>query len=68
VEEVQGRGEPVEIVLYPDAVHAFDAPNMPVRERKGAKTGFGTAPLVGTNEKARQAAIKAVLTFLAEHR
>lgn len=65
VAALQAAGQPVEIVVYPDAVHAFDAPNLPLRARTDVTTWRGEAPLVGTNETARKAAIEAVLEFLA---
>jgi dienelactone hydrolase len=68
VRELQARGEPVDIIVYPDAVHSFDAPGLPLRQRIGVSNSRGQAPLVGTDENARRAAIKAVLHFLDEHR
>lgn len=67
VAEVRSREEPVEIELYPDAVHAFDAPNMPVHRRMGIMTSRGEAPLVGTNEIARNDAIQVLLRFLSRY-
>ncbi len=68
VEEYKGQGQPIEIIIYPDAVHAFDTPNMPVRARRDVTNSRGEPPLVGTNEAARDAAIKAVIEFLTNHR
>ena len=65
VGDLQARGEPVDIVIYPDAVHSFDAPNLPLRLRQDALTARGEAPLVGTDHEARAAAIEAVLAFLS---
>jgi dienelactone hydrolase len=67
VESVQARGEPVEIVVYPDAVHSFDAPDMPVHERAGGRTSSGKPPLVGTHPEAREDAIARVIAFLNSH-
>ncbi|MCP4409363.1 MAG: prolyl oligopeptidase family serine peptidase [Gammaproteobacteria bacterium] len=67
VAEVRSRGEPVEIILYPGAVHAFDAPDMPVHRRSNIKTSRGEAPLVGTNVAARNDAIQTLLQFLSRH-
>jgi len=64
VETVRSRGHPVEIVLYPGAYHAFDAPDMPIRKRRGVMTARGEAPIVGTNEAARQDALQRVVEFL----
>ncbi|NIA71222.1 dienelactone hydrolase [Pelagibius litoralis] len=67
IEAARNRGEPVEIIVYPDAVHSFDAPDMPLRERLGATTADGEAPLVGTNEAARSDAFARVLRFLKDN-
>lgn len=67
VDELQTRGELVEIIVYPDAVHSFDAPNLPLRPRQDVLTSRGEAPLVGTDPEARVAAKEAVLAFLADH-
>ncbi len=67
VRELQARGEPVDIIVYPDAVHSFDAPDLPLRHRVGVSNSRGEAPLVGTDENARRAAIQTVLRFLDEH-
>ena len=64
VDSVRELGEDVEIVVYPDAVHSFDAPNMPVHERLGLLTASGKPPLVGTDPEAREDAIKRVIAFL----
>lgn len=68
IESLQARGEPAEIVVYPGAVHSFDAPGIPVHEREGLKTPSGAAPLLGTDEAARAAAIERVLMFLKQPR
>jgi dienelactone hydrolase len=57
----------VRYVEYPGAYHGFDAPDSPVRVRKGLSSsvsGDGTAH-VGTNPEARAAAIDAVAKILA---
>jgi dienelactone hydrolase len=64
VDEARRRGEPVEIIVYRDAVHAFDAPKLPLQAREDVRTVRGEAPLVGTNDEAREAAILAVQAFL----
>ncbi len=56
-------GLPVDITLYPDAYHGFDAPNSPVHTRLSA---VGTVHL-GTNEAARTAAFAAVDAFWTQH-
>lgn len=64
---LKSRGEPVEIVVYPDALHGFDAPNRPPRPLFSYRTASGEHPLVGTNAKARDAAIADLLAFLRRH-
>jgi dienelactone hydrolase len=61
------RNGRVQLDTYPGAYHDFDAPDMPVRERRGvaySARGDGVVH-VGTNEQARQAAIAATLQFLS---
>lgn len=61
------RGENVELVLYPGALHDFDHPRLDVREKSDiaySATGTGKA-MVGTNPAAREDAIKRVFGFLA---
>lgn len=58
----------IRLVMYPDAYHGFDAPNSPVRIRKGlafTRNGTGYAH-VGTNPAARAAAIVEVTRLLEE--
>ena len=59
----------IRIEVYPDAHHDFDAPDTPVRERRGvAFSASGTGVVhVGTNEPARRAAIDSTMKFFAEH-
>ncbi|PZU94613.1 MAG: dienelactone hydrolase family protein [Chelatococcus sp.] len=60
------RGEKVELVLYPGALHDFDHPRLEVRERSDiaySATGTGKAT-VGTNPAAREDALKRVGSFL----
>ncbi|AMJ63348.1 dienelactone hydrolase [Bosea sp. PAMC 26642] len=62
------RGENVELVLYPGALHDFDHPRLEVREKTDiaySATGTGKA-MVGTNPAAREDAIKRVFGFLAK--
>ena len=58
----------VRLIEYPGAVHGFDAPNSPRRTRSGAAYSATTDGNVevGTDPKARTAAIKEVMTILAE--
>lgn len=60
------RGEPVELVLYPGAVHDFDHPRLALKQRKDiafSATGTGSAT-VGTHPEAREDAIRRVRAFL----
>jgi dienelactone hydrolase len=62
----RARGEPVELVLYPGALHDFDHPRLEVKERTDiaySATGTGKA-MVGTNPAAREDAIMRVKAFL----
>ncbi len=67
VAAARARGEPVDLVLYPGAVHGFDAPASPRRTRRGlAYTGDGSGEAqVGTDPAARDDALKRVPAFLA---
>lgn len=62
----QSRGEKVELVIYPGALHDFDHPRLEMKERSDiaySATGTGKAT-VGTNPAAREDAIKRVKAFL----
>lgn len=62
----RARGEKVELVLYPGALHDFDHPRLEVKEKTDivySATGTGKA-MVGTNPAAREDAIKRVAAFL----
>ncbi|MGQ3353304.1 MAG: dienelactone hydrolase family protein [Phreatobacter sp.] len=63
----QAAGASVDFISYPGAVHGFDAPDMPIRERRGlafTADGSGRA-MVGTDPAARADAIRRVDTLLA---
>jgi dienelactone hydrolase len=62
----RGRGETIDLVIYPGALHDFDHPRREVKERSDiaySATGTGKA-MVGTNPLAREDAIKRVKAFL----
>lgn len=62
----RARGEPVDLVVYPGAVHDFDHPRLELREKEGiafSATGTGKA-MVGTDPAAREDAIRRVKAFL----
>lgn len=67
IEAASERGEPVQMVVYPEAVHSFDAPNLPLQRRTSPKLRDGGFPMVGTNSKARQNSILRVTEFLRRH-
>jgi len=58
------RGNPVELKSYPDAVHAFDAPDLPRRELPAYQVGGGPMPVIGTDRAARADAFVRVLNYL----
>ena len=67
VDLANARGAGTDIVVYPDAYHGFDAPDVPIRIRRNiATTRSGTAT-VGTHPTARADALEQVALFLAEH-
>ncbi len=55
----------IRYIEYPDAYHAFDAPNLPVRVRTGLGRVKGGEAHVGTNPEARAASIAEVMALLA---
>jgi len=66
VKAAKARGEPVDLVLYPGALHDFDHPRLDVKERSDiaySATGTGKA-MVGTNPEAREDALRRVKAFL----
>jgi dienelactone hydrolase len=67
IADARGRSALVDIKLYPGAYHGFDQPNMPIRERVNlafTANGSGRAH-IGTNEAARNDAIKRVTEWFA---
>jgi dienelactone hydrolase len=62
------RGEPLEVSVYPDSYHAFDAPNGAVTLRTEVPNGVhpGRGVHVGANPAAREKAIAEVRAFLHE--
>jgi dienelactone hydrolase len=67
IETARNGSAPIDYVAYPGALHAFDHPNLPPRQRRGlafTRDGSGTA-WVGTDPKARADAIARVLAWLA---
>ena len=64
LDAAKARGNPVELKIYPDAVHSFDAPNLPRTELPAWRSGNGPMPVIGTDAQARADAIARVLKFL----
>ena len=67
VTAARARSEPMNIVLYPGAVHDFDHPSLELRERSGLAFTAGTEgkAKVGTNPEARADALVRVPQLLA---
>ncbi|NIA70004.1 prolyl oligopeptidase family serine peptidase [Pelagibius litoralis] len=63
IDGLRQRGQPVEIRLYPGALHSFDAPNLARRERPRNRKPGGVVPLVGTDPAAREDALRRVPAF-----
>ena len=63
----KARGNPVELKIYANAVHAFDAPNLPRTELPAYRTGNGPVPVIGTDNEARADAFPRVLEYLKLH-
>jgi len=60
----KARGNPVEVKSYPQAVHAFDAPNLARRELPEYRNGDAPVPVIATDRQARADAFPRVLDFL----
>jgi dienelactone hydrolase len=60
----KARGNPVEVKSYPQAVHAFDAPNLARRELPEYRSGDAPVPVIATDQQARADAFPRVLDFL----
>ena len=67
LDAARARGNPVELKIYPNAGHAFDAPNLPRTELPGYRSGNGPMPVIGTDAEARADAFPRVLEFLKRH-
>lgn len=65
VDGAVARGAPIEMQVYPDAYHGFDAPNVSRRELPRYKTRAGVIPIVGTDPAARADALARVPAFLS---
>jgi dienelactone hydrolase len=67
IEAAKTRGSPIELKSYPNAYHAFDAPDLSRRERPEYRVGDGPIPIVATDEEARADAVLRVLAYLKAH-
>jgi dienelactone hydrolase len=67
LDAAKARGNPVELKIYPNAVHAFDAPNLPRTELPAYRSAGGPMPVIGTDTEARADAFPRVLAFLKRH-
>lgn len=61
------RGAAAEIVTYPGAYHAFDAPNVSIRQLPKYVTRAGVVPIVGTDPAARADVMQRVPAFFARY-
>ena len=64
--DLADRHPSVKMIEYPGAVHGFDAPNSPLRTRTGLGLAKDGKAKVGTDPKARAAAIDEVMKRLAD--
>lgn len=64
IEAVRDRGNPVSIILYDGAYHAFDAPALKRTELVRYTTITGIVPIVQTDRAARKQAQKDLIRFL----
>jgi dienelactone hydrolase len=67
IDGVAARGATAEIVLYPGAYHAFDAPNVARRELPNYVTRAGVVPIVATDPAARADVQQRVPAFFARY-
>jgi dienelactone hydrolase len=66
LEAAKARGNPIELKTYPNAVHAFDAPDLPRIELPQYRLPNGAIPVIGTDNAARADAFVRVPAFLEE--
>lgn len=66
-ERAKAEGSPIEWVVYPDAHHDFDAPDLALRMRSGLAFAEGGTAMVGTDPAARADALKRVPAFFRRH-
>jgi dienelactone hydrolase len=66
-ERAKAQGSPIEWVVYPDAHHDFDAPDLALRQRSGLAFAEGGTAMVGTHAGARADALERVPAFFRRH-
>jgi dienelactone hydrolase len=66
LDAAKARGNPIELKTYANAVHAFDAPNLPRIELPQYRLPNGAIPVIGTDNAARADAFVRVPAFLEE--
>jgi dienelactone hydrolase len=66
-ERARASGSPVDVVVYPDAHHDFDAPDLALRQRSGLAFAEGGTAMVGTEPAARADALQRVPAFFQRH-
>lgn len=64
LEAAKARGNAVDLVTYPNAVHGFDSPNTPRTELPQYREADGRIPVIGTDKAARADAMARVMSFL----
>ncbi|NEW95010.1 dienelactone hydrolase [Rhodopseudomonas sp. BR0M22] len=64
LDAARARGNDIELISYPNAVHAFDAPKLPRTELPQYRAPDGRIPVVGTDQAARADALSRVASFL----
>jgi dienelactone hydrolase len=69
VEQARGRGEPISIIVYPEAHHSFDWIGLPISRREFPRAdGSGQRGVtIGGNLAARDAARRDLLAFLKKN-
>ncbi len=67
VDGANARGAKIELRIYPDAYHAFDAPHLKPIKFPAYAQPENVVPILGTNPRARRDALKRVPDFLAKH-
>lgn len=64
LDAAKARGNDVDLITYPDAVHAFDAPKLPRTELPQYRSPDGRIPVIATDPAARADALSRVAAFL----